>query len=106
MKQLLKEMERVISSEKYRAQKEFGDHYHSAHEGYGVLCEELFEAEQETLKLDDAKDVLLADLHANATDSTIESLRSIAQFATHAACEYVQVAAVALKTIESLEAET
>lgn len=105
MKQLLKEMERVISTEKYRAQREFGNHYHSAHEGYGVLCEELFEAKYETDMIDDAKDNLMSALHDNAKDFMIDSLQCIAHFAANAACEYAQVAAVALKMIESLEAE-
>lgn len=103
MKRLLAEMRKTVENELLRAQTGFGTHYHSPHEGYGVLTEELFEAKQEVERLTKTANVLLYDLHENNNQSMIDCLDIIEEYATLAACEYVQVAAVARKMRESLE---
>ena len=102
MKRLLAEMRKTVENELLRAQTGYGHRYHSPHEGYGVLTEEMFEARQEVERLNNTAQVLLYDLHANNSQSMIDCLDVIEEYATLAACEYVQVAAVARKMRESL----
>lgn len=106
MKRLLAEMRKTVENELLRAQVGHGTRYHSPHEGYGVLTEELFEAKQEVERLTSTSQVLLYDLHANNKQSMSDCLDIIEEYATLAACEYVQVAAVARKMRESLEVKT
>ena len=103
MKRLLMDMRKTVENELLRAQTGFGTHYHSPHEGYGVLTEEMFEANQEVSRLTKASQVLLFDLHENNNQGMTDCLDTIEEYATLAACEYVQVAAVARKMRESLE---
>lgn len=103
MKRLLAEMRKTVENELLRAQTGHGTHYHSPHEGYGVLTEELFEAKQEVERLTNAAGVLLYDLHENNQQAMYDCLGIIEEYATLAACEYAQVAAVARKMREGLE---
>lgn len=102
MKRLLAEMRKTVENELLRAQTGYGHTFHSPHEGYGVLTEELFEARQEVERLTNTAQALLYDLHANDKQSMSNCLDVIEEYATLAACEYVQVAAVARKMRESL----
>jgi hypothetical protein len=106
MKRLLSEMRKTVENELLRAQTGYGVHYHSPHEGYGVLTEEMFEANQEVAKLTKTAQMLLHDLHENNDQDMIDCLDVIEEYATLAACEYVQVAAVSRKMRESLEVNT
>lgn len=102
MKQLLTEVRAVVDTEQARAQVEHGHIYASAHEGYGVLAEELYEAENETVHIEATKHWLMATLHADDPAQMIDVLDELTERATLAACEFIQVAAVAQKMIDTL----
>lgn len=99
---LIREVRSTVDMELERAQENFGQHYASAHEGFGVLSEELFEAETETIHINAIKNWLMNALHANDTAQMVDVLDELTERATLAACEYIQVAAVAQKMIDTL----
>lgn len=102
MEVLLKEVKGSVDAELSRAQVNHGKTYHSPHEGYGVLAEELWEAEVEHDHVDYLRRLMLRALQTNDSVRLIELMGDISERATLAACEYVQVAAVAQKMILTL----
>lgn len=103
MKELIKEMRVVVDGEVARAMDRYGRHYASNHEGYGVLAEEIWEAEKEVRDFRLAQTLILKAIHENDTSTLNRALESIHQEALRAACECAQVAAVAIKMMESLK---
>ena len=103
MKQLMTEVNGAIEAELSRAQVNFGRTYHSPHEGYGVLAEELWEAEEEHDHVDYIRRLILRALQLEDNDIMLQHMQGIAERATLAACEYIQVAAVAKKMILTLK---
>ena len=99
---LIREVRTTVDAEMARAQDVHGLHYASAHEGYGVLAEEMYEAETETIHLGAIKNWLMNALHADDPDQMVDVLDELAEHATLAACEYIQVAAVAQKMIDTI----
>ncbi|MBQ8556177.1 MAG: hypothetical protein IJ438_09955 [Clostridia bacterium] len=80
-----------------------GERYASAHEGYGVLMEELHEATVELRDLDSlVREQLMEDLHDNDLSGMICSLTDVELFARKLAYEAIQVAAVARKMADTL----
>lgn len=102
MNALMAEVNGAIESELNRAQVNFGETYHSLHEGYGVLAEELWEAEEEHDHVDYIRRLILRALPAEDNELILQHMTDIASRATLAACEYIQVAAVAKKMILTL----
>lgn len=103
MRHLLNEVRPVVESEKTRAQVNFGRLYASPHEGFGVMAEELFEANNEVVSIVAIKTWLMTAMHDDDTEQMLCALEEMAEHAALAACEYIQVAAVAQKMIETLE---
>lgn len=95
----------TVMTELADAKHTHGEKYASAHEGYGVLMEELHET---TKELHDLRDLihgpLIEDIHDHEGWATICDLECIEQTAQHLACEAIQVAAVARKFSEMLAA--
>lgn len=102
MKQLMTEVNGAIEAELNRAQVNYGRTYHSPHEGYGVLAEELWEAEEEHDHVDYIRRLMLRALQLEDTELLLQHMQGIVDRATLAACEYIQVAAVAKKMILTL----
>lgn len=105
MDALLNEVKRSAESEMVRACLDHGLKYHSLHEGYGVLAEEVYEAEFEGKSIDGAFRVLLHDIRIGDEDIINTDLTEIARLAELAACEYIQIAAVAQKMLMSMKPE-
>lgn len=96
-------IEAAVTTELIDAKRTHGEHYASAHEGYGVLMEELHEATVELRDLDSLiQEQLIEDLHDNDPSGIIASLADVELYARKLACEAVQVAAVARKFSETL----
>ena len=83
------------------ANKQNGESFHSPHEGYGVIAEEHAEAWDETIDVDKSVDKLLNAIRNNDRAGMLDSARSLERHATLAACEYIQVAAMARKLRDS-----
>lgn len=103
MNELLAGLEIMAAQEKKRAEKENGATFHSPHEAYGVIAEELMEARTEMSCLTGAEAALLRVIHRNDPELYRNSLIEARKAAMNAAAELVQVAAMCNKAIYSLD---
>ncbi len=96
-------IEQAVCYELQKIIKEHGVHYHSNHEGYGVILEEVEEAEECLLKLK-AK---LAFIWQNIKDDNhkilLTLLHELKEYAMALAEEAVQVTAVSERFIDTVK---
>ena len=92
----LKEAVKVLMHEEYeRAAERFGEKFNSPHEAYAVLKEEMEEAQKEMRYTLGQTEVYWIRIKENRiTDGTLEVIE---ERALNAACELIQVAAIAYK---------
>lgn len=93
----------AVGNELIRAKEQFGEKYHSQHEAYGVLAEELFEVDHEMKWVSYYRDDLIRGMHLNNQDVIMSALDNMHGAAVRAACELVQVAAVCRKAMQDPE---
>lgn len=106
MKKLLYGVRRLLNQELAIARHDNGHFFNSPHEGYGVILEELDEAQEENYKLVRATERLLGAIRRNNRREIETGCFRIEDHATRAACELIQTAAMARKMRESLEEVT
>lgn len=104
MKQLDKTILTAVNTELNLAGKDHGKHFHSPHEGYGVLMEEIYEAQIHTRNIDAMSDNLLMLLHhvESCPDAYEKQLGRIKEQALSGAAELCQVAAMCEKGMRSM----
>jgi len=95
-------VEELISKELKSANEKF-PMFHSNHEGYAVILEEVEEAEFELNCIKQFHSVLWLHVMANHNYNAIYMAEKILQHATNLACEAIQIAAMAQKFIDSSE---
>lgn len=78
--------------------------FHSPHEGYGVISEELDEALEESGRVVSSFSCMLPSIRKDDSTQLVADLIDLEERARLAACEFIQVAAMARKMCESLEA--
>lgn len=98
-------VETCVSIELQFAQRDNGQTFHSPHEGFGVLYEEVYEAKKEEEEADKRMNYLLQCIHKNNALGISNNAKLLELFATNAACEYIQVAAMARKMRLTMESE-
>lgn len=103
MTRLLETVRGLVDYELADARSIHGEYFHSPHEGYGVLAEELYETNAETEDVCWKEKMLLRALHKDNLPLLVHTLEAMQESATRAACEYIQVAAMAKKMRESVE---
>lgn len=92
----LKEAVKVLMHEEYeRAAERFGEKFNSPHEAYAVLKEEMEEAQSEMRCILGQMEAYWIRIKENMI--TDGSLEVIEERALNAACELIQVAAIAYK---------
>lgn len=101
MKHLINAINGLIASELDNIHHEHGMYYHSAHEAYGVLAEEIDETLEQIADITSEADKLLGILRRDDEVALDAVAGSIKAHALLAACECIQVAAVCAKTIDS-----
>ena len=101
MVKLFRRVRGLVGQELDMANRQNEEYFHSAHEGYGVLVEEKTEAWDESIGVDKAVDSLFAAIRKNDRTGLVIAARDIERHATLAACEFIQVAAMARKLRES-----
>lgn len=102
MDELIKTVDVLIELEQRRAYTEHGA-LRGLNEAYGVLAEEMDEVDEEITRLvDEFSSVLRMIHHKDDLEDTIANIRNHAQMA---ACECIQVAAVAKRFLDLIERE-
>lgn len=101
MTKLKEAVEKMVQSELDLASKQHGEHFHSAHEAYAVIREEQDEASQEFQDLRDFLWKFWGEVKANRDGKS--ELHDIEELAINAACECIQVAAMAEKALRWYE---
>lgn len=99
-----KDIEMCIKKEAIAAQLKNGD-FHSVHELYAVLLEELDELKDEVEVCEHQEGILWYIIKANSEEDERfqETLKKIVMYATNAAVEACQVAAVAKRYLDAIE---
>lgn len=95
MKELKEAVEVLMREEYERAEKRFGEKFHSPHEAYAVIKEEAEEAQNEMRYILGQMEAYWIRIKENMI--TDGSLEVIEKTALNAACECIQVAAMAYK---------
>lgn len=103
MKKLLQLMRYAVAAELTEAGKNHGPVFASMHEGYGVMVEEVNEAQAEQRTVCGALEPMLYTIRVDDPEMTMDYLDHIEEHATLAACEWVQVAAMARKNKRTLK---
>lgn len=98
MKELLLAVEKLANEELNRSYKKFPS-FHSPHEGYAVIKEELEETDEEVTGIKHGAMCMWSAIRCN--DVTPVYLNEIKEHAIHAAAEAIQVAAMAQKFLNS-----
>lgn len=99
--ELTERVEELTRDELDRANKEF-PMFHSRHEGWGVLSEELYEADCEIRNVHNDVDTLKAFIFKDYdSESVCREARDIKDHSIYAAAELIQVAAMCQKMIDS-----
>lgn len=101
MNELIAAVTALVGEETQRAKENHGEKYASLHEGYGVLAEEILEAGEELQMIEAYKQAVLSAIHLD-NDQIGAWLREVERAAINAACECIQVAAVARKMREGV----
>lgn len=102
MEDLIKIVTYATLFEKRRAYLEHG-FLHSLNEAYGVLAEEMDEVDEEITRMVDEFSAVLRMIHHK--DDLVDTITNIHNHAKMAACECIQVAAVAKRFLDLIEKE-
>lgn len=98
MQEIIEGVEKLAYEELERANSKFGM-FHSTHEGYGVIKEEIEEVEYELSKVKYEMAILWNNIKNNELD--LLGIKIMKRHATNLAAESIQVAAMCQKFIDS-----
>lgn len=102
MEELVSQVKSIELKELERANAEYPP-FSSPHEGYGVMLEEVDEADEDFLELLKSVDILWKHIKSDMKVSEYSDLiQHMERKAIFAACESIQVAAMCRKYIDSL----
>lgn len=105
MNELLAGIDVLKAQERVRADTANSSIFHSNHEAYGVIAEELSEMMDEANALCDADAMLLRAVRYNDSERFVRSLKSVCSNAKRLAAEAIQVAAMCEKAVYSIGAK-
>lgn len=98
MDRLIAEVKELVEAEYGRASAKFGCTNNSDHESYAVLLEETEEARDESAAVSDLLNYFWGQVKCNAPDQEkFKICKKLEMSAMLAACEFIQVAAMAKK---------
>lgn len=100
---VMKDINAAKYAELRRIKQDHGETYASIHEAYGVLAEEMHEAELEYVFVKDFFSYLIESIHKGRKTMIDSDLKAVEGYALKAACELVQVAAVCRKALEGMD---
>ena len=104
MEKLIEQVNELVTDEYHRASYKFGATNNSDHESYAVLLEEVQEADQEFKLVETQLEKFWLLVKSNDSDmSKYSRLMELERRAVLAACEIIQVAAMARKAAITVE---
>lgn len=93
----------LVAAELESANRQFPQ-FHSPHEGWAVMLEEVEEAESAIESVRVCMEILWK-YYIRANDSGVERVESIKEYAIQLACEAIQIGAMAQKNLDMLDKE-
>ena len=93
----------LVETEYQRAERLYGGVFASGHEGYGVIAEEVLEAEDEMQYVERNLVGLLRSLRGSDKQSVMDWADAVRDVAVNAAAELIQVAAMCQKMVKTME---
>lgn len=102
-KRTMRGVDYLIENELDLAKDEHGETFASMHEGMAVLFEEAQEAQDEGAEIDGFVSLLWDDVKADNAKGARMMAEELASHAERLACEAIQVAAMALKFVDTVE---
>lgn len=100
---IMTDLHPVLKAEYLRAKEDHGDVYHSPHEAWGVLMEEWDEVCEEIENVGERLRDIARGVRRNDAQGLAQTFCSIQLFAMRAAAELIQVAAVCVKAMDTME---
>ena len=104
MNKLIAEVSGLADNELARASAQWGSKAASGHEGYALILEELEEAAVEFESVKQQLEFLWLNIKANDDGPAAHHAEAVKRKAILAACEMIQTAAMAQKTLNTLQA--
>lgn len=99
MDNLIRGVEALIQQELAYARKDHGDTFHSPHEAFGVIAEELHEASEMYSMIHENNKTMLNALRFDSPSLMDDACVGLRRAAMLTACELIQVAAMAEKAM-------
>lgn len=99
MTNLIRGVEALIQQELAYARKDHGDTFHSPHEAFGVIAEELHEASEMYQMVGEHNVTMLNALRFDSPSLMDDACTNLRRAALLTACELIQVAAMAEKAM-------
>lgn len=96
-KNIVNGVSELVTNEKERAGKEYGNFFHTAHEGYAIMKEEVEEANHDMSGCERLINDLWECVKKNDNGTAVMTAREIYRRACFLAMEAIQVAAMAKK---------
>ena len=93
----------LVDMEYERAKMMYGGMFANAHEGFGVIAEEVQEAAEEAEKAIDLLSPMLRAIRADDKVKIVDKAYMIRDRAVNAAAEMIQVAAMCEKLVKTME---
>lgn len=104
MAKLIAAVEQLVNDEYAHASKDHGERFHSQHEAYAIIKEEVEEAKESLIKSENTLcNIWSCNCRRDSDDMYDYRLRSLKRFAVDAAAECIQVAAMAHKAQQGVK---
>jgi len=101
MLKLKQQVEMLADNELLNSNKKFAPTFHTTHEGYAVIKEEIEEAADELEAINQMLNIVWSNVRRNSTAN--KNLLAIKKWSINLAAESIQVAAMAQKYIDSFK---
>lgn len=104
MKKLIEAVSRLAHNEYELASKQHGAKFHSMHEAYAIIKEEVEEAQEELISVNSRLfDFWSKNCRRDSTEIADDTLIALKSYAINAASECIQIAAMAHKALQGVE---
>jgi len=103
MEKLKNSVEKLKEIELADSNKKFSPIFHTTHEGYAIIKEEIEEAQEECKYINHELNCIWDYVKRNKIENALAHMKNVKEYAINLSAESVQVAAMAQKFIDSFE---